>query len=80
MDCPRQVVTDLGAQFRSELFTELAKLCGSQIVRTVAYHPQINGKMKRLHRTLKAAIMAHSSKDWTTVLPTILLGLRCTVV
>lgn len=40
-----------------------------------------NGKIERWHRTLKAAIMAHSvsNNSWTDVLPTILLGLHCTV-
>nr|XP_034194541.1 uncharacterized protein LOC117610820 [Osmia lignaria] len=29
------------------------------------------------HRSLKAAIMCHESKDWVAILPTVLLGLRC---
>ncbi|XP_054289735.1 uncharacterized protein LOC129005012 [Macrosteles quadrilineatus] len=34
--------------------------------------------IERLHRQLKAAIMAHSKSDWTDVLPLILLGIRST--
>ncbi|XP_054278368.1 uncharacterized protein LOC128996871 [Macrosteles quadrilineatus] len=32
--------------------------------------------IERLHRQLKAAIMAHSKSDWTEVLPFVLLGIR----
>ncbi|UYV84567.1 hypothetical protein LAZ67_X002630 [Cordylochernes scorpioides] len=38
-----------------------------------------NGKIKRLHRTLKAAIRAHNSIGWTETLLTVLLGLRSAV-
>ncbi|GFX77072.1 transposon Tf2-9 polyprotein [Trichonephila clavipes] len=39
-------------------------------------HPQCNGKIEIIHRTLKAAIRAHNSVKWTQILPTLLLGLR----
>ncbi|XP_063387645.1 uncharacterized protein LOC134673577 [Cydia fagiglandana] len=32
--------------------------------------------VERLHRSLKAAIMAHNSTRWTEVLPIVLLGIR----
>ena len=46
-------------------------------IRTTSYHPQSNGMVERLHRQLKAAIMAHSSADpWTATLPAVVLGIR----
>ncbi|GBN46159.1 hypothetical protein AVEN_200213-1 [Araneus ventricosus] len=37
---------------------------------------QANGAIERWHRTLKAAIMCHTSVHWVSALPAILLGLR----
>ncbi|XP_063634838.1 uncharacterized protein LOC134805470 [Cydia splendana] len=54
----------------------LTRLCGVHLRHTTAYHPAANGMVERLHRTLKAAIMAHDEKSWTDVLPVVLLGLR----
>lgn len=74
--CPETLTADQGRQFTSSLFKALTDLCGIQLRHTTAYHPQANGMVERLHRTLKAAIMAHDEKRWTDVLPTILLGIR----
>ncbi|CAB0012867.1 unnamed protein product [Nesidiocoris tenuis] len=76
---PLRIHCDQGRQFMSELFSSLAKLCGSQIQRTTPYHPQAQGKIERFHRTLKAAIRAHGQKKWTEVLPAILLGIRASI-
>ncbi|GFX80998.1 transposon Ty3-I Gag-Pol polyprotein [Trichonephila clavipes] len=45
---------------------------------TTPYHPAANGQVERFHRQLRAAIMAHGSSQWTTVLSTILMGFRAT--
>lgn len=74
--CPQIVTTDQGRQFTSQLFQELSRLCGAQLRHTSAYHPAANGLVERLHRSLKASIMAHDEKSWTDVLPVVLLGLR----
>ena len=55
---PLEVVTDRGSQFESELFAHLSALMGFHRIRTTAYHPQANGMVERLHRTLKTAIIA----------------------
>lgn len=74
--CPQTVTTDQGRQFTSCLFKSLTDLCGIQLRHTTAYHPAANGMVERLHRTLKAAIMAHNTTRWTDILPVVLLGLR----
>lgn len=74
--CPQVITTDQGRQFNSQLFQALARLCGVHVRHTTAYHPAANGMVERLHRTLKASIMAHDEKSWTDILPVVLLGLR----
>ena len=42
-DTPLTMTTDQEAQFQSSLFTALARLVGSDKIRTTPYHPQSNG-------------------------------------
>jgi len=72
---PLHVITDRGSQFESELFTELASLVGFHRLRTTAYHPQTNGMIERVHRTIKTAIIARK-QSWLDALPIVLLGIR----
>lgn len=74
---PLQVVTDRGSQFESELFSLVSAILGFHHIRTTSYHPQSNGMIERLHRTLKTAIMARE-QNWFTTLPIVLLGIRLT--
>ncbi len=44
---------------------------------TIAYHPELNGAVKRLHRHLKDALRVHAAAaTWADELPFVLLGLR----
>ncbi|UYV63627.1 hypothetical protein LAZ67_2005063, partial [Cordylochernes scorpioides] len=76
---PHTVISDRGKQFTSQLFKDLTTLCGIKLRHSTAYHPQCNGKIERLHRTIKTAIRAHNSIKWTETLPTVLLGLRAAI-
>lgn len=73
---PLRVTTDQGTQFEASLFDALSKFLGIARHRTSPYHPAGNGQVERFHRDLKAAIRAHNTNQWSTVLPTILLGFR----
>lgn len=73
---PERVTSDRGSQFRSQLFTDLAKCLGMDLGHTTAYHPAANGQVERMHRQLKAAIMAHDDIHWVDALPIVLLGIR----
>ena len=77
---PETQTTDQGSQFESQLFEALLQLICCNRIRTTAYHPASNGMIERWHRSLKAAIMCHSDREWSRSLSTVLLGLRSTVL
>ena len=76
---PEVMVSDRGTQFVSELWTAMSQLLGTQLSHTTAYHPQANGFIERLHRTMKAALKTRlSGPDWLDQLPWVMLGIRST--
>ena len=79
---PAQIITDQGRQFTSSLWRELSHLLGIRPSTTTAYHPQANGMVERLHRTLKERLMSRAlagTAGWMDNLPLVLLGLRTSV-
>ena len=76
---PEHITSDRGSSFTSLLWTSLNKLLGSTNHHTTAYNPEANGMVERLHRTLKAALIARcTDSSWFHQLPWVLLGLRTT--
>ncbi len=74
---PTTITSDRGGQFESDFWHRLMRLLGTHHFRTTAYHPCANGLVERLHRQLKAALMAHSPQSqWIEALPLVLLETR----
>ncbi|UYV71315.1 hypothetical protein LAZ67_8002606 [Cordylochernes scorpioides] len=74
---PATITTDQGREFESHLFKDLTSLVGTNRIRTTAYNPAANGLVERLHRQIKAAIMASGNTiNWIDALPLVLLGIR----
>ena len=55
---PATVTSDRGSQFTSSSWSAF---CHSLGIMTTAYQPQSNGMVERIHRRLKAALVAHHS-------------------
>lgn len=73
---PLYVITDRGPQFESAFFAKLSSLIGFHRLRTSSYRPQTNGRIERMHRSLKNALRARKT-DWLLSLQVVLFGLRC---
>jgi putative transposase len=48
-----RMISDNGPQFIAKDFKEFIRFCGMSHVRTSPYYPQSNGKLERMHGTLK---------------------------
>ena len=76
---PEAIHSDMGSQFTSCLYKELARELGIQITHTGGYHPQGNGQVERFHRDLKSilnAIQEDSHESWDLCLPQALFASR----
>ncbi|GFU16415.1 retrovirus-related Pol polyprotein from transposon 412 [Trichonephila clavipes] len=75
---PREIQSDLGTSFTSELTTTFFNKFGIKVTRSSVSHPQSNA-VERVHRTIKRVIKAlcvESGEDWEEVLPLALFSLR----
>ena len=69
---PEKLLTDRGVQFTSELFVELMKALEIKKVYTTAYHPQTDGQVERLNKTLVNILrtnMDEYQQGWEDALP-----------
>lgn len=55
--CPSIQISDQGREFVNKLSEELFKMTGTQQRVTSPYHPQANGLVERLNRTLKTSLL-----------------------
>lgn len=79
---PREVHTDQGRQFESDLFQELCKILNIHKTRTTPYHPQSDGQVERFNRTLKTMLKKYvdaNPKSWDKYLPFLLMAYRSSV-
>lgn len=76
---PREILSDNGAQFTSQLMGEVHKLLGVKPLFSSVYHPMGNGRIERLHSTLKSCLKKLCStkpRDWHRYLIPTLFALR----
>ena len=76
---PRQIHSDQGRQFESEVFQQMCLLFDIDKTRSTAYHPQSNGLVERFNRTLLNMLtkfVSSDQRDWDQKLPFLMLAYR----
>ena len=76
---PLHIHSDRGSQFESKLFQELCLAFGISKTRTTAYHPQSDGMIERLNRTIEDMLskyVSENQRDWDEFLPFVMLAYR----
>lgn len=76
---PEELHSDQGRNFESALFQDVLKQLGINKTRTTALHPQSDGMVERLHRTLYdwlSKMVQDHQRDWDAQLPVALLAYR----
>ena len=76
---PREVLSDRGSQFTSEVMKEVCRLLSVKQLLTTPYHPQCNGLVERFNGTLKGILKRLASerpKDWDRYINAALFAYR----
>jgi hypothetical protein len=79
--CPLEIHTDQGKNFMSNLFSNICGLLQIAKTRTTSYHPQGNGQVERVNRTLLQMIRCLRDKNirnWDLYLPQLSGAIRAT--
>jgi len=69
---PRDIITDRGSIFTSDLWKETTKKLGIEKRLSMAFHPQTDGQMERTNSTLEQYLRAYvnyEQDDWKELLP-----------
>ena len=79
---PKQIHTDQGRQFESELFQNMCRIFKIDKTRTTSFHPQGGGLVERFNRSLEdmlSKVISRDQKDWDECLPLTMLAYRSSV-
>ena len=78
---PESLLSDRGTNLLANVMMDVCSLMGITKLNTTAYHPQCNGMIERMNRTLKAMLRKHAVKfgpQWDKFLPGVLWAYRNT--
>ena len=76
---PESLLSDHGTNLLAHVMMDVCSLLGVTKLNTTAYHPQCNGMVERMNRTLKAMLRKHAVKfgpQWDKFLPGVLWAYR----
>ncbi|XP_041355427.1 uncharacterized protein LOC121373051 [Gigantopelta aegis] len=76
---PKQILTDRGTQFTSEMMKEVCRLLSLKQLTTTPYHPTCNGLVERFNGTLKSMLKKmciERPKDWDRYIAPLLFAYR----
>lgn len=79
---PRELLSNNGKNFRSNLMTEICKLTNTKKKITTSYHQETNGLVERFNGTLTMMLSMYVSghqRDWDTFIPYILFAYRTAI-
>ena len=79
---PKELHSDQGGEFESQLFKELCDLLDISKSRTTAGNPKSDGLIERFNRTLISMLRAFAEeypRNWDQYLPQVMMGYRATV-
>ena len=74
---PKEILTDQGSNFTSQLLKEVYWLLSIKLIRTSPYHSQTDGLVERFNQTLKAMLRRTATdegKDWDKLIPYVLFA------
>ena len=78
---PKQIHSDQGANFMSNIIKELCNILGIKRSRTTPYHPMGNGQCERLNRTILSilgTLKPDQKKDWKNYINPLVYAYNCT--
>uniref|UniRef100_A0A3B5R704 Integrase catalytic domain-containing protein n=1 Tax=Xiphophorus maculatus TaxID=8083 RepID=A0A3B5R704_XIPMA len=76
---PREILTDCGTNFLSNLLKQVYQLLGIKGINTTPYHPQSDGLVERFNQTLKNMLrkfVTETGTEWDKWLPYMLFAYR----
>ena len=76
---PREILSDRGSQFTSDLMKEITRLLSIKQITTTPYHAMCNGLVEKFNGTLKSMLkrMPHERPgDWDRYIPALLFAYR----
>ncbi len=79
---PRKIISDQGTAFKNKYIDEfIAKRLGIKLTFCTSQNPKANGKIERVHKTLKATLQAfcsHQQDEWRNVLQPFVFAMNTT--
>ena len=76
---PKEILTDRGSQFVSELAQEVNKFLSIRGLQTTPYHAQGNGLVERFNSTIKSMmkrLCQEQPREWDRFIPALLFAIR----
>lgn len=76
---PKEILTDRGTNFTSQLLQQVYQLLGIKGLKTTPYHPETDGPVERFNQTLVQMLrkfMNEVGTDWDQWLPYLMFAYR----